>query len=324
MWMPPTIASVASAPNLVPVLDDPRGARHNSLRGRAYKAASLPGCAYRKSSPGYCHAEVPTRLVPPANGAGQDVRHVHQHKVTPSPPPPCQFPAYFPSIDLTFYPAETPNNSSVGILVVPGGGYSHVSIGYEGANTTSYLNKRGYDAWVLNYSTTSNASAPLYPLPQNEALEAVRQIRAEGRVEKLGIWGYSAGGHLSAVTVTHPDADLDFGILAYPVISMDEAFAHQGSRDNLIGTDPDEELVKAMSAENTVTSDTPPIFIFHTANDPTVPVMNTLVFVKALTEKEVPYSVLIIPDGEHGIALAEDDPERSWTGELERWMKYSI
>jgi acetyl esterase/lipase len=209
-------------------------------------------------------------------------------------------------------------------LVIPGGGYAGVSLDWEGANTTAYLNSKGYDAWVLDYSTAETAPTPLYPVPQNEALGAVSYIRGLNAVDKLGVWGYSAGGHLAAVTVTNPDADLDFGILGYPVITMDPAYTHAGSRHNLIGDNPSPELVEEMSAEKRVTASTPPIFVFHTANDPTVPVKNALLFIDALTEAGRPYQTLILPDGPHGIALGLGDPQRDWTPELERWLAYSI
>lgn len=126
------------------------------------------------------------------------------------------------------------------------------------------------------------------------------------------------------MTVTNPDAKLDFGILSYPVITMDPRFAHAGSRTNLIGDDPPPELQRKTSAENTVTESTPPIFLFHTADDPTVSIQNTLLFSNAMAAKERPFQSLILPDGPHGLCLALDDPVRNWTPELERWMKYSI
>lgn len=215
------------------------------------------------------------------------------------------------------------------MLVVPGGGYAYVSLDREGANTTAYLNDHGYDAWVLNYSTSDTAPTPLYPAPLDEALAAVREIRSQKHnhkqpLHKLGIWGFSAGGHLAAMTVTNPEADLDFGILSYPVITMDPEFAHPGSRTNLIGDDASPELQHKMSAENAVTALTPPIFLFHTANDATVPVENALLFSKAMAAHKRPFQSLILPDGYHGLVLALDDPVRNWTPELERWMKYSI
>lgn len=230
----------------------------------------------------------------------------------------------FNSSSLAFYPAPENNGRGIGVLVIPGGGYSIVSLEREGANSTLYLNAAGFDAWVLNYSTSSTAPTPLYPVPQNEALAAVRYIRSLDKVEKLGIWGYSAGGHLAAVTATNPDADLDFGILTYPVITMDSAYTHAGSRSNLLGSDPSPELVEAMSAEKLVSEVTPPMFLFHSANDATVPVENTLLFVQAMSKHRRPFQVSILPDGQHGAALALNDPIRNWTPELDRWMKYSI
>lgn len=177
---------------------------------------------------------------------------------------------------------------------------------------------------MLNYSTASTAAVPLYPRPQQEALAAVQKIRAEGRVSKLGIWGYSAGGHLAAMTLTEPGVALDFGILAYPVITMDPAFTHGGSRKNLIGHDASPEVQAKTSAEKRVTSTTPPTFIFHTATDPVVPVENTLWFVNALAAAKVSFQSLVLPDGNHGIALALANPVLNWTPELERWLKYSV
>ncbi|KAL4942041.1 Alpha/Beta hydrolase protein [Aspergillus oleicola] len=230
---------------------------------------------------------------------------------------------------LTYYPAPKNNGLETAVLVIPGGGYSHVSDA-EASNSTTYLNARGYDAWVLNYTVTGTegAPAPLYPVPMEEARAAVRYIRTQDEVpvNKLGIWGYSAGGHLAAITVTEPKpvVDLDFGILAYPVISMDLSITHNGSRTNLLGDNPSPELVAKMSAETRVTNSTPPIFIYSSADDATVPVENTLRFIGAMTGKSRPYQTLIIPDGEHGIALALDDPQRNWSNELDRFLTYSI
>ncbi|KAL3464597.1 Alpha/Beta hydrolase protein [Aspergillus heterothallicus] len=228
---------------------------------------------------------------------------------------------------LTHYPAPTPNGLGIGVLVLPGGGYSHVSLDREGSNSTLYLNTRGYDAWVLNYTVAESSPTPLYPIPLNEALCAAQHIRhttPKSTLSKLGIWGYSAGGHLAAVTLTNPLAALDFGILAYPVISMDAAITHAGSRSNLLGENPSPDLVRDMSAENRVTNSTPPVFVYHSANDATVPVENTLRFIGAMTAKSRPYQALILPDGAHGIALALDDPVRNWEAELDRFLAYSI
>lgn len=226
------------------------------------------------------------------------------------------------SSTLTYYPAPNPNGN--GVIVAPGGGYSYLSLDSEGAQPAAWLNERGYHVWVLNYATAGTARTPLYPLPQDQALQAVQQIRALDSVSKLGIWGFSAGGHLAATTVTNPKADLDFGILAYPVITMDPKYTHAGSRKNLIGDNASLELQTKMSAENLVSNSTPPVFLFHTANDASVPLQNTLLFAGAMASHKRGAQTLILPDGRHGLGLALTDPVRNWTSELDRFLKYSI
>ncbi|KAK7998422.1 hypothetical protein PG989_006462 [Apiospora arundinis] len=232
---------------------------------------------------------------------------------------------------LTFYPAPEPNGT--GVLVLPGGGYGNISWDNEGPPPASWLNERGFDAWILRYTVDSHhgATAPVYPAPIDEAVEAVGQIRASGRVSTLGIWGFSAGGHLAAITATTTTADagstketpssiVDFAILTYPVITMHPEAMHEGSLRNLLGYDAAEEVRLGMCAETRVGAHTPPVFLFHTANDPIVPVENTLLFAGALARHRRPFRLLILPDGPHGIGLALKDEERSWTGELERWI----
>ncbi|KAK2046774.1 endo-1,4-beta-xylanase B [Colletotrichum somersetense] len=223
---------------------------------------------------------------------------------------------------ITYFPAA--NSTGTGVLVCPGGGYAIVAIDKEGYAPATFLNNLGIDAWVLDYTTASNATPPIYPKPQDEALDALSYIRAQNRTTKLGIWGFSAGGHLSAVTLTDPDARLDFGILAYPVITLEGNYTHAGSRDNLIGANASPELEHELSAQNRVSATTPPTFLFHTADDNVVPVENTLLFAEAMAAYSRPAQVLILPDGPHGLGLALDDPQRSWTSELVRFLKYSI
>lgn len=232
------------------------------------------------------------------------------------------------SAQITYFPAANPTGT--GVLVCPGGGYARVSIAKEGYTPAQFLNDLGIDAWVLDYTTASNATPPLYPTPQDEALDALAYIRSQGgacknrTVSKLGIWGFSAGGHLSAVTLTNPAARLDFGILAYPVITLEGNLTHAGSRDNLLGAGADAEKLRALSAQNLVSDTTPPTFLFHTFNDRSVPVENTLMFAEAMAKHKRPTQVLILPDGSHGLGLALDDPKRSWTPELARFLQYSI
>jgi acetyl esterase/lipase len=220
---------------------------------------------------------------------------------------------------LTLYPAQAPNKT--GVLLVPGGGYGYVSLEKEGLKPSEWLNARGFDAWVLEYTVAETKTPPLFPTPMEEALEAVRQIRAEGRVVKLGIWGWSAGGHLSAITATDATAGLDFAILAYPVISMVPGTTHLGSLHNLLGHDAAEDLCSSMCAERRVTKHTPPAFLFHTGNDDAVPVQNSLLFASAMAAHGCPFEILVLPDGPHGVGMALDDPKLTWTGELDRWMR---
>lgn len=210
---------------------------------------------------------------------------------------------------VTFYPAQLPNGT--GVLVVPGGGYGYVSLDKEGVQPAEWLNQRGFDAWTLEYVTANDqdAAVPLYPEPFKQAREAVQKIRAEGRVTKLGIWGWSAGGHLSAITATDAEAHLDFAILTYPVISMEPGITHLGSLHNLLGHNAAADLRKAMSAESRVTRHTPPCFLFHTANDGAVPVQNTLLFASAMAKHGCAFEVLVLPDGPHGIGMALGDPK---------------
>ncbi|KAI2630754.1 alpha/beta-hydrolase [Hypoxylon sp. NC1633] len=225
-------------------------------------------------------------------------------------------------LKLDFYPA--PNPSRTGVLVLPGGSYGFISMEKEGLAPARWLNEHRIHAWVLSYTVAGTSSTtPIFPAPQNEALEAVRRIRAGARVDRLGIWGFSAGGHLAAVTATHPDAGLDFAILAYPVISMAAGTAHEGSRRNLIGDacDAGGDAEAAMCAEKRVGACTPPTFLFHTANDAAVPVQNALLFAAAMARHRRPFEILVLPDGPHGIGLALGDERLGWTGELWRWLK---
>jgi acetyl esterase/lipase len=224
------------------------------------------------------------------------------------------------TMSLQFFPAPNPNKT--GVLVAPGGGYFYISEEKEGSSPAKWLNERGFDAWVLSYTCADgDTTSPIYPAPQREALDAVKKIRAEDRVSKLGIWGWSAGGHLAAITATTPETELDFVILSYPVISMDYLITHSGSRTNLLGDDAPLELVQDMSAHNRVSEATPPTFIFHTANDGAVPVQNSLLFATAMAQHHRPFKLFVLPGGPHGIGLALADPELTWTAELDRWLK---
>ena len=235
----------------------------------------------------------------------------------------------------TVYPAAAPIGT--GVLVLPGGGYQNLAMDHEGQQVARWLNGYGITAFVLQYRL-----GPKYhhPIEMNDALRAVRVVRAHAMeygidAERLGIWGFSAGGHLASTVCTHFDignltasdpiekysSRPNFAILAYPVISFGE-FAHQGSRRNLLGDNPDPKLVEFLSSEKHVTQQTPPTFLFHTADDPVVPVQNTLLYFEALRKASVPAELHVFEHGPHGVGLAFYDPALSaWPNLLATWLR---
>lgn len=239
--------------------------------------------------------------------------------------------------DLTLYVASQ-NKAPTGIIVCPGGGYVHLAMSYEGTDVAKWLNTMGISAFVLKYRL-----GPKYhhPAELDDAQRAIRYVRAHAAEfgidpHHIGIWGFSAGGHLASTAGTHYDngtpnsADPidressrpDFMILAYPVITFEEPYAHRGSRDALLGPNPDPALVELLSNEEHVTKDTPPTFLFHTSDDPVVPVQNSIDFYLALRRAGVPAEMHIYEHGRHGVGLAQDIPELStWPTLLANWLK---
>ena len=239
--------------------------------------------------------------------------------------------------DLTLYVASQ-KKAPTGIIVCPGGGYVHLAMSYEGTDVAKWLNTMGISAFVLKYRL-----GPKYhhPAELDDAQRAIRYVRAHAAEfgidpHHIGIWGFSAGGHLASTAGTHFDngtpnsADPidressrpDFMILAYPVITFEEPYAHRGSRDALLGPNPDPALVELLSNEEHVTKDTPPTFLFHTSDDPVVPVQNSIYFYLALRRAGVPAEMHIYEHGRHGVGLAQDIPELStWPTLLANWLK---
>lgn len=209
-----------------------------------------------------------------------------------------------------------------GVLILPGGGYGHLAVGHEGRDIGAWLNARGYDAWMLEYRVVGEQfPAPLETKPLEDVGLALEAIRANERGGKLGIWGFSAGGHLAAMAATSPALKLDFAVLAYPVIDLISAKTHAGSRRNLLGDTPDEAQLKAASPHLRVGASAPPMFLFHTADDSAVPVKNSLDMAQALAEHKVPFELHIYPHGSHGLGLALQEPYlANWSERLEAWL----
>lgn len=239
---------------------------------------------------------------------------------------------------LTVYLPKGENATKTGVVVAPGGGYQHLSMTYEGEDVALWLNARGVAAFVLKYRLGPRYH---YPVELEDAQRAIRTVRAHAAEygvaeDHVGMWGFSAGGHLTATTGTHFDAGNadatdavdrmgsrpDFLILAYPVITMQGPDAHAASREHLLGDDPDPALMASLSAETQVTKDTPPTFLFATTDDKTVPVMNSVMFYSALVKAGVPAEMHLFQHGAHGSGLAPTNPRLSaWPNLLIKWMR---
>ncbi len=239
---------------------------------------------------------------------------------------------------LTIYPASDANKVETGVVVCPGGGYVHLAMDHEGRQIAEWLNKLGISAFVLKYRLGPKYH---YPVELWDAQRAIRYARAHAqeygiRADRIGIWGFSAGGHLASTAGTHfdrgdPDGSdaidkqssrPDFMILAYPVITMLDPYVHHGSLHALLGEKPDPELVRSLSNETQVTPETPPTFLFATANDNVVPVENSVQFDEALNRAGVPAEIHIYLKGPHGVGLAQNDPVlRTWPDRLADWLK---
>jgi acetyl esterase/lipase len=231
-------------------------------------------------------------------------------------------------------------STSAAILVIPGGGYQNDALGYEGFQIGEWLRSQGMPAFVLDYRV-----APYhYPAETDDGERAMRLIRAHAREfgidpNRLGVWGFSAGGHLASFLGTHcdtPDAQKDttaadpidrlsckpdFMVLAYPVITMEKPYAHLGSRNNLLGPHPSPRLVRETSNELAVNASTPPTFLMATERDPLVPVQNTLEFYSALLRAHVPAELHLYDYSNHGCGLCGSIlPLASWPGLLRRWF----
>lgn len=241
--------------------------------------------------------------------------------------------------DITVYPVPADETTGCGVVVFPGGGYGGLALGHEGRDIARWLNERGIVAYVVRYRLGSKGYR--HPVMMHDGQRAVRWARHHAKSHgvdpaRLGVWGFSAGGHMASTVTTHfdsgqPDATdpidrvssrPDFAVLAYPVITMDKAFTHMGSRRNLLGNEPAGALIALMSNEKQVTKDTPPTFIFHTADDPVVHVRNAVEFYAACMRHGVKAELHVYQHGRHGVGLAARDPIlRTWPDRLHDWMK---
>lgn len=246
------------------------------------------------------------------------------------------------SPDITIYLPSKRNATGQAVIICPGGGYGTLSFSWEGMDMAKLLNAKGIIAIVLKYrlpNAKSNVVSHLSPLM--DAKRAIRLARANAtkwaiNKNKIGIMGFSAGGHLASTLGTHFDegdanaADTidrissrpDFMVLCYPVISMSKPIMHAGSKNNLLGTAATDDLARLYSNELQVTKKTPPTFLVHATDDRSVPVENSLLFYQALKDNGVPAEMHIYPTGGHGFGLGLGKGYlETWTERLVDWMR---
>jgi acetyl esterase/lipase len=238
---------------------------------------------------------------------------------------------------LTPYLAPKEKATGASVVICPGGGYGGLA-DHEGRPVAEWLNTLGVAGFVLKYRLGPRYHHPAPLLDASRAIRTVRARAAEWGLDpaRIGILGFSAGGHLASTAGTHFDsgrADAadpiervssrpDLMVLVYPVITFSGPAAHLGSRNNLLGSDPPRELIDALSNERMVSKETPPAFLIHTLGDTGVPYENSLLFAAALRKAGVPHEVHLYEKGQHGFGLGANDPVlSSWPGRCADWMK---
>ncbi|WP_422925317.1 alpha/beta hydrolase [Singulisphaera sp. PoT] len=248
---------------------------------------------------------------------------------------------------LTVYKPEAEKATGASVVVCPGGGYGFLATEHEGKHVADWLNSLGVTAVVLKYRL-----APKYHHPAmiEDAQRAIRTVRANAKEWKLdpkrvGILGFSAGGHLASTAATHFDkgkADAkdpidressrpDLAILVYPVIALATPYGHAGSLKNLLGDSPSKELVESLSNETQVTKETPPTFLAHTNEDSAVPPENSLLYALAMRKAGVPVELHVFEKGQHGLGIgigwpshniAPDEAFQAWPKLCATWLKH--
>lgn len=237
---------------------------------------------------------------------------------------------------LTVYKPVNANGMSV--IICPGGGYGILAFDKEGTRVAEEMNKWGITAFVLKYrlpDDTTNIDRSLAPL--QDAQQAVRLVRSKAtewglKKDKIGIMGFSAGGHLASTAATHfaSNADAtnkdtssvrpDFAVLIYPVISFDSTITHKGSRNNLVGATASAEQIKLYSNELQVTAKTPPSFLVHAGDDGAVPVENSIRYYQACIKYKVPAEMHLYPKGGHGFGMNNKTTTDNWMERLKNWV----
>ena len=243
-----------------------------------------------------------------------------------------------PTLALYLPKKETANQSAV--LIFPGGGYSHLAMHKEGKKVALWLNSLGITAFVLKYRLPTDRVMKDKTIgPLQDAQEAIRTIRRNAKEwnidpAKIGVLGFSAGGHLASTLATHYldkvyDADTisarpDFSILIYPVISMEEGITHNGSKVNLLGANAVKELVDKYSNEKQIDANTPKTFLIHASDDKVVPVENSIQYYMNLKKFNVPVEMHLYENGGHGFGLGTKGTHTEWPKACEKWLTENV
>ncbi len=245
-----------------------------------------------------------------------------------------------PTIEV-YLPAKK-NATGEAMLIFPGGGYGILAYDWEGTDIAKFLNGKGIAGIVVKYRLPSDKSqTEKWNVPLIDAQRAMRLVRSKAKdfnieTDKIGIIGFSAGGHLASTLGTHFDEKVyepvdeadaqrarpDYMTLMYPVITFTKSTKHSGSQKNLLGENPNQEMLDHFSNELQVTADTPPTLLIHATDDTSVPVENSLMFFQALKDNNISATMHIYPKGGHGFSLARIDPHlRGWTERLFEWIE---
>jgi len=228
---------------------------------------------------------------------------------------------------ITVYKADKPNGMA--IIMCPGGGYARLAMNHEGHDMAPWLNAQGITYIVLKYRMPNGH----YEVPLSDAEQAIRLVRQHAkewniRPDRIGIMGASAGGHLAASLATlysSNETRPDFQVLFYPVISMVSGVTHGGSRQNLLGNNPSQELEDKYTLEKQVNERTPQAFIMLSADDGAVPPANGIHYFETLLQHQVPATLHVYPTGGHGWGFRDAFTyKRQWTGELEKWLREGL
>ena len=232
--------------------------------------------------------------------------------------------------ELFVFLPEKQNNSGISVIICPGGSYYWLDMDNEGFSVAKYLNKQGFTAFVLKYRTAKHGNHhPAMIQDLERAMQIVKTNSAAYNIDsgKVGVMGFSAGGHLAGTAAIYFDVKLYFAAMIYPVVSMEDSICHQKSRRNLLGNNYSEELKQMMCLEKNVPEDMPPVFLLHCTGDKTVDYRNSVVMEKALTEKNIKHKFVLLDeygkDG-HGFGIQDNGKATGWIDEFLKWLNDTI